>query len=341
MNDSSEGMRPSRKRSGRTVASSSQGGVATPLVVLAKVFAIVCCAGLVLLGMWDTAEPLIPILQSVLGFGSAALALLVVAWRRGSMSRVGWACLAVLVALAVAPSPFPVVRVQGDPASPDLTVLTLNCQLGQADPKEIIDRLSEFDPDVVVLVETNPRHVEELDGLGLADRYEFRTGEVRDEAAAGSMVLTKAPQEAVVDPLAEEFTFQNPLVRVGVRGTPVLIRGVHVFPPVDLYNGAWHRELTALREWSVSAGESVVLAGDFNATARHPVFRALRAEVGSSSASSGVWPAYTWPQGSFVPPFVELDHVLSRGLTCSGHRNFVVSGTDHAGVYTRCVLVSK
>ena len=42
----------------------------------------------------------------------------------------------------------------------------------------------------------------------------------------------------------------------------------------------------------------------------------------------------TWPYAdSRLPPFVQLDHVLSRGLTVIDSGQVALNGTDHAAVW--------
>lgn len=95
------------------------------------------------------------------------------------------------------------------------------------------------------------------------------------------------------------------------------------------------------------AGRPVVVAGDLNATLDHAPIRRIR-ELGFSDAveqlNLGFQP--TWPAagsirlfGIPVPPFVQIDHVLtSPALAATGLTTFHSDGTDHLGL---CVELQR
>ncbi len=80
------------------------------------------------------------------------------------------------------------------------------------------------------------------------------------------------------------------------------------------------------------------MAGDFNASQSHPEFRAmLDGLTDAHRATGGGW-VRTWPQGRRIPPFVQLDHVLGRGVTPVDAGVTAVRGTDHAAVWATMTL---
>jgi endonuclease/exonuclease/phosphatase (EEP) superfamily protein YafD len=99
----------------------------------------------------------------------------------------------------------------------------------------------------------------------------------------------------------------------------------------------WHAGIEALTAWrdDQPPNEAFVLAGDFNASHGHSVFRALAAGlVDAQVAAGGGW-VRTWPVvGRRVPPYVQLDHLLSRHLTVVEAGQVAVHGTDHAMVWS-------
>ena len=75
-----------------------------------------------------------------------------------------------------------------------------------------------------------------------------------------------------------------------------------------------------------------VLAGDLNASAGHPGFRGLLRTMDDAGEASGRWLVRTWPHGRRVPPFVALDHVLTRGLAVESFEAVRVPGSDHDAI---------
>lgn len=58
-----------------------------------------------------------------------------------------------------------------------------------------------------------------------------------------------------------------------------------------------------------------------------------RSPVAGRLSPRAPWPwRPTWPQGSRIPPFVQIDHVLARGFAVADEGIVHVPGTDHAGV---------
>jgi len=78
----------------------------------------------------------------------------------------------------------------------------------------------------------------------------------------------------------------------------------------------------------------VVLAGDFNASADHPGYRQVAEGLVDAHRATGAGWVRTWPVGHrLAPPFVQLDHVLARGLTVTCAGSAPVEGSDHTSVW--------
>lgn len=77
-----------------------------------------------------------------------------------------------------------------------------------------------------------------------------------------------------------------------------------------------------------------ILFGDFNASLDHREFLELLSTGLTDAAQAtgrSLWPA--WPEGSPLPPFVALDHVVVNDhLEVGQFTTVVVPGTDHAAV---------
>lgn len=106
--------------------------------------------------------------------------------------------------------------------------------------------------------------------------------------------------------------------------------------PLAGETGEWRGGLRHLAQWrgEQPADEPLVLVGDFNASFGHPGFRSVASGlVDAQRANGGGW-VRTWPfVGSRLPPYVQLDHVLSRGLVLMDAGQEAIHGTDHAIVW--------
>jgi len=82
-----------------------------------------------------------------------------------------------------------------------------------------------------------------------------------------------------------------------------------------------------------------VLAGDFNASWGHPGYRAIAQTMTDAHRAAGQGWVRTWPAGRrLIRPFVQLDHVLTRGLGVVDAGVVRVPKTDHAAVWARLAL---
>ncbi len=242
------------------------------------------------------------------------------------------AALLVLVHLAIAAPSF-VPGPATAPGEDDLVVMAANVELGGADLDVLAAAVREQDVDVLVLLELTDDAVDRLDDAGLADLLP----EQRLEPApgpAGSGVLSRYP----LDPQdVAPSRFAQPAVEVATPQGPVLLRAAHPTPPVR-FPALWHRELGELAGWAIGSREQdapIVLAGDLNAGSDHPAFRRLTEVLTDAHEERGQGWVRTWPQGAIVPPFVQLDHVLVRGLRVVDAGTVVVPDTDHAAVWAR------
>ncbi len=282
----------------------------------------------------------IPILQSLAPYLVAATFLLAVlaGWR--GRHALAW-CAPALIAALVVSAQF-ALRWAGAPDPPQqptgtLRVLSLNVQVGQADIEATMATISTREVDVVVLLETTPGHLAALDAAGLADRYPYRTAAPApaDRGPAGSVIASRWPLTVIETPSSEEAqTFEEPAATVETAAGPVTVRAVHPYPPIPTSVRQWRAGLLAMRDWAEARDdERLILAGDFNAAAAHPPFRAFLGDFDDAAEATGTVLPRTWPIGHRrFPPFVAIDHVLTRGLAARDLTIIRVPGTDHAGL---------
>lgn len=319
--------------------------------------ASLCLLGLLCVRWLDLPVPtLVPVLQSGQpGYQTVAVLMAVVALgARLSRRRPGWYLAWVAPALAVCllvagQTTYRHLRAPDAPAHPvgRLTVLSANVLYGQADAGYLAGLVDDLEVDVLVVLEATPAFVERLDAAGLGTSHPYRAGEATDSSADGTVVLCRVrcsvvPGTERAEDGSEALTaFQQPAVLVddgGGSGGPVLVRAVHPFPPVAPGNQAWRDALADLDTWQEGRPEErLVLAGDFNASVGHPGFRALLDDLDDAGEAAGRPLVRTWPHGRRVPPFVALDHVLTRGLAVADFETVRVSGTDHEAVLAELV----
>lgn len=219
------------------------------------------------------------------------------------------------------------------PSEDDLVVMAANVELGQADLGALVVAVRAQEVDVLVLLELTQEAADRLGAAGLDDLLPEQELQPAP-GPAGSGVLSRYPLD--LQEVAPS-RFAQPAVEVATPQGPVLIRAAHPTPPVR-FPALWHRELGDLAGWAVGSREQdlpLVLAGDLNAGSDHPPFRRLTEVLTDAHAERGQGWVRTWPQGGVVPPFVQLDHVLVRGLPVVDAGTVVLPDTDHAAVWAR------
>lgn len=242
-----------------------------------------------------------------------------------SRDRISIAVCAVVAAghLAIAaPSFIGSGRQAGDDS---ITVMAINVEYGWGDLHQLRRDADELDVDILVITEAVDLDAG-LVSSGLADRFPHRQG--RDTGGGvGTMVLSRWPSELVDD--GRSTLFDQPLVRVATPDGPLLVRGVHSASPPF---AQWRSELEAMA--ATPAGETpMVLAGDFNASGDHQVFRKITARFPDAHDQVGAGWVRTWNAKSW--PFVHIDHVLLHGLRALDAGVVDVPGSDHRAVWAK------
>jgi endonuclease/exonuclease/phosphatase (EEP) superfamily protein YafD len=109
---------------------------------------------------------------------------------------------------------------------------------------------------------------------------------------------------------------------------------VHLEPPWPRPSQAWTVELprfAALLQ-GLPGGDSIVAAGDFNATFDHPQFRAmLKGGLHDAGEQTGRRRLLTYPAHR-LRPLLGIDHILLRSATALNARTVAIPGSDHLGV---------
>ena len=224
-----------------------------------------------------------------------------------------------------------------DPSSTTgpLRVLTLNVKGGRADPAAVLRSLRQHEVDILTVQEMTTDWLYAIQQAGVTEVLPFGHADPRP-GSAGSGLWTRWP----LTPLAPLPGTKNAAPRARVEpatGQPVTVTVVHPAAPVNRQEPRWQQDLETIRSALAETTGPHLLAGDFNASRDHQLFRdILRAGFVdcADAAQQRHWPGFTWPADRRYPPLMRLDHVLGSQAGCVVHqaRTMRIPGTDHRGV---------
>lgn len=289
----------------------------------------------------DVATWRVPVVQAAFPIvGCVAVALLVLALVVAVMTgRWRFAAAAAIVAALPIALAFGAVRSTTAPAADsDEIVMVSNLRAGGADPATLVALIKQHHVDTLVLAEVTAEGLAGLDRAGLAQLLPHREGRTA-YPYAGTMVLSRHP--LILRGLgADGGGFYQPIVMVQATHR-YLLHAVHTYAPIGRNASLWREQLRALQAWREAqpTTETVVMAGDFNASSAMPGFRDIAETMTDSLRATGAGWVRTWPNESRIPPFVQLDHILARvpgrpdPVVASGIDK--VANTDHFAVWAR------
>ncbi|ANY06478.1 endonuclease/exonuclease/phosphatase family protein [Pseudonocardia sp. HH130630-07] len=262
----------------------------------------------------------------------AVLAALVTA-----LHRRFWPVPVLLALIALIGAALVLPRTMADPApagSRTLKVLALNVYEGEADVDSLAALIRAEDPDIVSVPEAGGRYAGELEelisplGYSVESSVSHRTADVRGNTVAWSDRLGE------VRTRVDENTRFHAIEATGGGLGDLRFVAFHSVAPVPSSVGQWREDLGQVQQWC-SAGGPAVVAGDFNATLDHSVFRNAMAGCSDAGETTGNGLAGTWP--TFAPEWMgpQIDHVLSnQGIAAESFDVHLVPGTDHRAIVT-------
>lgn len=218
----------------------------------------------------------------------------------------------------------------------ELTVLTLNTYLSEADPEAIAELVEERSPDVVVLPEARS----ELRGRvtrALADGSDgrrYRTESAERDADVSPMTVFVARDLGRTSVRADRET-EFPSLVIDLPGR-LRVVATHPQAPKPGNTESWRRDVATLERWCADADRPTVVAGDLNATLDHAELRAATEGCTDAAAEVGDGLHGTWP--AQLPWFLgaQIDHVMLAGGPEALEVDFVeVADTDHRAVLAR------
>jgi endonuclease/exonuclease/phosphatase (EEP) superfamily protein YafD len=131
----------------------------------------------------------------------------------------------------------------------------------------------------------------------------------------------------------------------GVRIDPI-VASVHLASPWPRQIDGWHRDLDGIP--SIFAGlaaqspvGTILIGGDFNSTIdMRPFRRLLHGGFRDASEQAGAGRQFTFPSNWRIPPFMGLDHLLTRNATAVSTETVTVPDSDHRALLAT-VLVPR
>jgi endonuclease/exonuclease/phosphatase (EEP) superfamily protein YafD len=219
----------------------------------------------------------------------------------------------------------------------DLTVMTANLRLGEADPESVVRLVREQHVEVLVLEEVTPAAAAGLTDAGILDLLPRVVGGPAP-GAHGTVVLSRYALTA-----QSALATGNSGLRLRVEAPrPFWLVAVHPSQPLREGDG-WNRDWAVVNRELASLEGPRLLVGDFNATLDHgPVRTALGGGLHDAAveADSGWQP--TWPSGveHYRSPLgvglFAIDHVLSsKEFGAVSTETFPIGGTDHKALVAR------
>jgi endonuclease/exonuclease/phosphatase (EEP) superfamily protein YafD len=221
-------------------------------------------------------------------------------------------------------------------AGVEVRVMSANIYEGMADAPHLV-RSARAQADVVALQELTPRAVDRLSAAGLDATFPYRWLDARG-ASTGVGMWSRYPIQAPRRIDGYTMAFISAQVQVtGVSMNPTVVVA-HIPGPWPYPIDDWRRDLdrlpTTLREIAARADRgSVIVAADVNSTTDMRPFRALLHDGYRDAAEeSGAGFKPTFPADTRLPPFLAIDHILTRDCAATSLHTLAIPDSDHRGL---------
>jgi endonuclease/exonuclease/phosphatase (EEP) superfamily protein YafD len=220
-------------------------------------------------------------------------------------------------------------------ADVEVRLMSANIYVGTADPDHLV-RSAQAQADVIAFQELTPQEADRLSDAGLDATFPYRWLDARS-GSGGVGMWSRFPIDAPRRIGGYTFAFLTAQIRVtGVSIDPTVVVA-HVAGPWPQPIDDWRRDLNRLPVTLSEVGEqagagSVIVAADLNSTTDMRPFRALlRDGYRDAAEQSGAGIKPTFPANWRLPPFIAIDHILTRNCTATSLRTLKIPGSDHRG----------
>jgi endonuclease/exonuclease/phosphatase (EEP) superfamily protein YafD len=216
-----------------------------------------------------------------------------------------------------------------------LTVAAFNTYSGGADVAGVAALIRDERPDLVSLVEASTTFRSKLAPLVEPLGYHLITAVGEPEGDLGGVTAVVA--DHLGDVRSSTYT-ATPFPRVELEGGGLgNIRFVafHTLAPRRGDVPQWRSDVGLASQWCTGP-QPAIIAGDFNATLDHSVFRSAIAGCGDAAAQRGQGLTPTWP--TWLPSWLgpQIDHVLATDpIVAETFEVREIAGSDHRAVLSR------
>jgi endonuclease/exonuclease/phosphatase (EEP) superfamily protein YafD len=315
-------------------------------LVLAVLVVLAAAVGLLsdLLGL-DHRSPFAQLVAFRPALLAVLLVLAVAAAVAATVRRRGWTLAGGLLAVAavggalVLPRAIPAVDVPEPdaPAARTLTVMAFNTYEGDGNVDAVAALIRSGRPDLIALPEAGARYRDRL--APLVPDYRLISSSERGRDVNAVTVGSRADLGDLAAHVDRSTGFPSVEISGGGLGDLRFV-GFHSIAPTPGAVPEWNHDLGTLDRWCAGPQPGpVIIAGDFNATLDHSVFRSATTGCVDAAEETGDGLAGTWP--SRFPRWLgpQIDHVLlTGGITAETLSVHDVPGSDHRAVLTRLRL---
>ncbi|MEU5154707.1 endonuclease/exonuclease/phosphatase family protein [Glycomyces sp. NPDC021274] len=251
---------------------------------------------------------------------------------------------AMAVALAIVLVPRAVADDQPAAGGAELTVMSVNLYVGNANFDYIMELVEEHQPDLLSVQELTPGSPDAFTERGLDELMPYAILEP-DDLAIGTGLYSRYPLERI-ETVGRDAIFYQIAAEVDVpEGTDIRFMAAHPAAPASAERiPLWEEDFEQLPR--PDGGLPWVLAGDFNATLDHENMRELldsgytdAAEAAGEGLDATWQPTEGYLNGLITIPAVTLDHVIAEeGIEVLDWEVLDKAGSDHAPVVARLRL---
>jgi endonuclease/exonuclease/phosphatase (EEP) superfamily protein YafD len=216
-----------------------------------------------------------------------------------------------------------------------LTVAAFNTYSGGADVAEVAALIRDERPDLVSLVEAGVTFRSKLAPLVEPLGYHLVTAVGEPEGDLGGVTAVVA--DHLGDVHSSTYT-ATPFPRVELTGGglgELRFVAFHTLAPRRGDVPQWRSDVGLVSQWCAGP-QPTIIAGDFNATLDHSVFRSASAGCGDAAAQRGQGLTPTWP--TWLPSWLgpQIDHVLATDpIVAETFEVREIAGSDHRAVLAR------
>jgi len=271
---------------------------------------------------------------------AAPMALIVLGWGRHWMASALAGILT--VALVVVQLPWYLGETP-KPGSLPVRVMTVNMLFGHADPQAIADSAAA-QADILLVQELTPEAVRGLSTAGLDGDFPHHALDARPQAA-GVGVYSRYPITDSTRIGGFKLALVSARVHVAGTSTATTVASVHFAAPWPQPIDGWHSDFAAfprtLADLAAQSGDGpTLIGGDFNATIDMQPFRELlTGGYRDASEQAGTGRVFTYPSNNRrIPPFMGIDHILTRNCVAASSQTLEIAGTDHRALLTTVML---